>query len=161
MRKTRQIMLGRVPIGGGAPVSIQTMTNTHLDDLEGTLAQIDRVSRLGCDIIRVAVPTAASLENFGEVCRHSPLPVVADIHFDHMLALGALERGAAGVRVNPGNMRNLDYVREVARAAAKMGRVVRIGVNGGSLDPDVEKEYGRTPEGLVASALKYVDLFEA
>ena len=108
MRKTRQIMLGGVPIGGGAPVSIQTMTNTHLDDLEGTLAQIDRVRRLGCDIIRVAVPTAASLENFGEVCRRSPLPVVADIHFDHMLALGALERGAAGVRVNPGNMRNLD-----------------------------------------------------
>ena len=161
MRKTRQIMLGGVPIGGGAPVSIQTMTNTHLDDLEGTLAQIERVRRLGCDIIRVAVPTVGSLEHFGEVCRRSPLPVVADIHFDHNLALGALERGAAGVRVNPGNMRNLDYVREVARAAAKLDRVVRIGVNGGSLDPDVEKEYGRTPEGLVASALKYVDLFEA
>lgn len=161
MRKTRQIMLGDVPIGGGAPVSIQTMTNTHLEDLEGTLAQIERVQRLGCDIVRVAVPTAGSLGNFGIVCRRSPLPVVADIHFDHLLALGALEQGAAGIRVNPGNMRNLDYVREVARVAAKTGRVVRIGVNGGSLDPDVERQYGRTAEGLVASALKYVDLFES
>ena len=161
MRKTRQIMLGCVAIGGGAPVSIQTMTNTHLEDLKGTLAQIERVQRLGCDIVRVAVPTAASLENFGIVCERSGLPVVADIHFDHLLALGALERGAAGIRVNPGNMRNLEYAREVARAAGRAGRVVRIGVNGGSLDPDVERKYGRTAEGLVASALKYVELFEA
>ena len=160
MRKTRQIQVGNVKIGGGAPVSIQSMTNTDTADSVATLHQIDQLAAAGCQIVRCAVQNHASLESFGEICRLSPIPVVADIHFDHTLAIGALERGAACVRVNPGNLPSENAAREVARKAAQMGRPVRIGVNLGSLSKEAESRYGRTPEAMVESALQYARLFE-
>ena len=160
MRKTRQIQVGNVKVGGGAPVSIQSMTNTDTADSVATLHQIDQLAAAGCQIVRCAVQNHASLESFGEICRLSPIPVVADIHFDHTLAIGALERGAACVRVNPGNLLSEKAAREVARKAAQMGRPVRIGVNLGSLSEKAEARYGRTPEAMVESALQYVRLFE-
>lgn len=161
MRTTRCIDLGGVSIGGGSPVSIQSMTNLPWHDVDGTLAQIDRLAALGCQIIRVAVPSHDSLSSLASICSASKLPVVADIHFDHRLAIGAMESGAAGIRVNPGNMRNVDSMRQVARIAANRGCVVRIGVNCGSLDPEIEASLGRGAEGMVRSAMKYVSLFEA
>ena len=162
MRTTRRIQVGSVAVGGGAPVSIQSMTNTDTGDTEATLAQIRELAEAGCDIVRSTVPARNVLPAFERICRESPLPVVADIHFDHTLALAALERGAACVRVNPGNLRGgEEAAREVARKAAEFGRSVRIGVNGGSLAPQVVERLGRTPEALVASAEHYVRLFES
>ena len=161
MRDTRQIDLGGVKIGGGAPVSIQSMTNRPSDDAAGTLEQIGRLAAAGCDIVRVAVPNRACLPAIRRVCAESPLPVVGDIHFDHQLALAALEGGGAASRVTPGNMLNVSAVREVARRAAELGRVVRIGVNGGSLSAAARERHGHGVEALVESALEYVRLFEA
>ena len=160
MRDTRQIDLGGVKIGGGAPVSIQSMTNRPSDDATGTLEQIGRLAAAGCDIVRVAVPNRACLPAIRRICEESPLPVVGDIHFDHQLALAALEAGCAAIRVNPGNMLNVSAVREVARRAAELGRVVRIGVNGGSLSAAALERHGRGVEALVESALEYVRVFE-
>ena len=160
MRKTRQIQVGNVKVGGGAPISIQSMTNTDTADCVATLHQIDQLAAAGCQIVRCAVQNHVSLEAFGEICRLSPIPVVADIHFDHTLAIGALECGAACVRVNPGNLPSEKAAREVARKAAQMGRPVRIGVNLGSLSKGAEARYGRTPEAMVESAMQYVRLFE-
>ncbi|NLE54988.1 MAG: flavodoxin-dependent (E)-4-hydroxy-3-methylbut-2-enyl-diphosphate synthase [Lentisphaerae bacterium] len=159
IRQTRRIMLGRVPIGGGAPVSIQSMTNTPTGDADATLAQIGRLAALGCDIVRCAVPNAAVMDAFARICAESPLPVVADIHFDHELAIAAMAAGAHGIRVNPGNMKNADKVRCVAREAARRGCAVRIGVNGGSLAPEVRRRLGNGPEAFVSSAKHYVELF--
>lgn len=160
MRTTRQIELGGVRIGGGAPVSIQSMTNTDTANADATLAQIRELADAGCDIIRSAVPCHAVLDSFAEICRQSPIPVVADVHFDHTLAIAALERGAACARVNPGNLRSEEAAREVARAAAGLGKPVRIGVNGGSLAKDIAARLGKGPEALVASAEYYIRLFE-
>lgn len=160
MRDTRQIDLGGVRIGGGAPVSIQSMTNRPSDDATGTLEQIGRLAAAGCDIVRVAVPNRACLPAIRRICEESPLPVVGDIHFDHQLALAALDAGCAAIRVNPGNMLNVSAVREVARRAAELGRVVRIGVNGGSLSAAALERHGRGVEALVESALEYVRVFE-
>lgn len=160
MRDTRQIDLGGVKIGGGAPVSIQSMTNRPSDDATGTLEQIGRLAAAGCDIVRVAVPNRACLPAIRRICEESPLPVVGDIHFDHQLALAALDAGCAAIRVNPGNMLNVSAVREVARRAAELGRVVRIGVNGGSLSAAALERHGRGVEALVESALEYVRVFE-
>ncbi|MDD3154290.1 MAG: flavodoxin-dependent (E)-4-hydroxy-3-methylbut-2-enyl-diphosphate synthase, partial [Victivallaceae bacterium] len=126
-------MLGGVPVGGDSPVSIQTMCNTHTSDANATLAQIRRTAQLGCDITRVAVPDEASLAGLKEIVKKSPLPVVADIHFDYRLALGAIEAGAPGIRINPGNIGSEDAVRQVAEAARKHGTVIRVGANSGSL----------------------------
>ena len=160
MRTTRQIQVGNVKIGGGAPVSIQSMTNTDTADSQATLEQIRQLAAAGCQIVRCAVQNRAALPSFAEICQRSPLPVVADIHFDHTLAIASLEHGAACVRVNPGNLRTEEAAREVARAAAGLGRPVRIGVNMGSLSKEAEAQYGRTPEAMVASAEQYVRLFE-
>lgn len=160
MRKTRQIHVGNVPVGGGAPVSIQSMCNTDTADAEATLAQIRQLAAVGCDIIRVAVPSHSVMDSFARICAESPLPVVADVHFDHTLAIAALERGAACVRVNPGNLHSMEAVREVACAAARLGRSVRIGVNGGSLDKAVSARLGKGPEALVASAMSFISIFE-
>ncbi len=157
---TRRIHLRDVAIGGGAPPAIQSMCNTDTGDVEASLAQIGRMQAAGCQITRLAVPRQEVVPAFAEICRRSPMPVVADIHFDWRLAMAALEAGADGIRVNPGNIRELDGVRQVARRAAALNRVVRIGVNNGSLEPAVEAEYGRTPEGLVRSAEKFIALFE-
>lgn len=160
MRKTRQIMVGRVAVGGGAPVSIQSMTNTPTGDAPAALAQIGRLARLGCDIVRVALPSSAEIDGFARICAESPLPVVTDIHFDHRLALAAVTAGAACIRINPGNMKDEDKVRQVARAASSSGCAVRIGVNGGSLAPAVRERLGHGPAALVESALEYACWFE-
>lgn len=160
MRKTRQLNLGGVLIGGGASVSLQSMTNRPAEDCAGTLEQIRRLAAAGCDIIRVAVPNRRSLDSIRAICAASPLPVIGDIHFDHQLALGALEAGCAGIRVNPGNMRDVNAMREVAGRARDLGRVVRIGVNGGSLSAEAIARHGHGVEALVESALQYVEIFE-
>ncbi len=161
MRTTRQIHVGNVAVGGGAPVSIQSMTNTDTGDADATLAQIRELANAGCEIVRSTVPARNVLDAFERICAESPLPVVADIHFDHALAIAALERGAACVRVNPGNLRGgEEAATEVARKAAELGRSVRIGVNGGSLAPNVVEKLGRGTDALVASAEHYVKLFE-
>lgn len=160
-RQTRQIFLGNVPIGGGAPVVIQSMTNTDTADAEKTLAQIRELADAGCQIIRSAVPSHSVMDAFERICKESPIPVVADVHFDHTIAIEALKRGAACVRVNPGNFRGEEAAREVARAAAKLGKPVRIGVNGGSLAKDIAARLGKGAEALVASAEYYIGLFES
>ena len=161
MRMTRQIHVGKVPVGGGAPVAIQSMTNLPAEDAEGTLEQIRRLAAAGCDIVRVAVPNMTCLPAIRSVCSASPLPVIGDIHFDHRLAMAAMECGCAGIRVNPGNMRNITAMREVAVQAAKLDCAVRIGVNGGSLSAEAIQTYGHGVEALVSSALQYVEIFEA
>ncbi|MBO7741562.1 MAG: flavodoxin-dependent (E)-4-hydroxy-3-methylbut-2-enyl-diphosphate synthase [Victivallales bacterium] len=157
---TRQIKVGDVAIGGGLPPVVQSMCNTRTDDPEATLAQIQRLADLGCRIIRVAFPAPAAADGLREICRHSPLPVIADIHFDWRLAVLALENGTHGIRINPGNMRNAEGMQAVAKAAADSGRAVRIGVNMGSLSPEAEAAYGRTPEAMAESAAQYLALFE-
>lgn len=157
---TRQIKVGNVIIGGGAPISIQSMTNTNTADSAATLEQIRQLTAAGCQIVRCAVPNHATLKSFAEICEQSPIPVVADIHFDHTLAIASLECGASCARVNPGNLRTENAAREVARAAARMNKPIRIGVNMGSLSKDAEAKYGRTARAMVASAEYYVRLFE-
>ena len=125
---TRQVMCGSVAIGGGAPVTVQSMTTTKTEDAPATLAQIDRLAEAGCEIVRCAIPSADALDGFGKICAASPLPVVADIHFDHRLAIAAAERGAAALRINPGNIGSWDRVDAVIDAAKASGAAIRIGV---------------------------------
>jgi (E)-4-hydroxy-3-methylbut-2-enyl-diphosphate synthase len=134
-RQTRQVRVGAVPIGGSAPVSVQSMTKTHTEDVDATLAQIGELAALGCEIIRCAVPNRRAAAALRRIKESSPLPVVADVHFDHRLALLSIEAGADGVRVNPGNMRDEKGLRDVYRAAAAAGIKVRVGVNSGSIRP--------------------------
>lgn len=158
---TRQVHVGKVPVGGGAPVAVQSMTCTPTQDPAATLAQIAALAEGGCEIIRVAIPSADALDGFGEVCAESPLPVVADIHFDHRLALGACARGASALRINPGNIGSWAKVDAVIDAAGEAGIPIRIGVNAGSLDPAVDaREDLAQPEKLVESALSFVRHFE-
>lgn len=157
---TREIHVGGVAVGGGSPIVVQSMCNTHAEDVDGTLAQIWRLRKAGCQIVRIALPCANALPSFRRVCAESPMPVVADIHFDHRLALEALEAGADGIRVNPGNMKNLDGMREVARAASGACKAVRVGVNLGSLSPKAEAAYGRSARAMVESAREFLGLFE-
>ncbi len=158
---TRQVMVGNVPVGGGAPVSVQSMCTTKTDDPASTLEQIQRLADAGCEIIRVAVPQAEALDGFKEICAESPLPVIADIHFDHRLAIGAAERGAAGLRINPGNIGSFDKVDAVIDKAGERGIPIRIGVNAGSLDPAVAERQDLTlSEKLVASCASFVRHFE-
>ena len=159
--RTRQVMVGNVAVGGGAPVSVQSMCTTKTDDPEQTLAQIRRLADAGCEIIRVAVPHADALDGFAAICAQSPLPVVADIHFDHRLAMGAAERGAAALRINPGNIGSMDRVDAVIDKAGECGIPIRIGVNAGSLDPAVAERSELTlSEKLVASCAAFVAHFE-
>lgn len=157
---TRQIKVGNVAIGGGLPPVVQSMCNTRTDDPQATLAQIGRLAALGCRIIRVALPAPSAVAGFREICAASPMPVIADIHFDWRLAISAMENGAAGIRINPGNMPDADGMRNVAKAAAESGTAVRIGVNMGSLSPEAAAQYGRTPEAMSESAAQYLALFE-
>ena len=150
-RKTREIKVGSVVVGGGAPVSVQTMATADPHDAEALLAQTVRCAEAGCDIIRFAVPDVESAAVLGEVRRRSPIPVVADVHFDHRCALAAIANGADALRLNPGNINSREKVREVAAAAKARGIPIRIGVNGGSL------EKGET---LVSSALKNLAVLE-
>ena len=157
---TRRVMVGNVAVGGGAPVSVQSMCTTKTADAAATLAQIRRLADAGCEIIRVAIPNAESLDGFERICAESPLPVIADIHFDYRLALGAAARGAAALRVNPGNIGSWDRVDAVIDACGEAGIPIRIGVNAGSLDEKVAARQDLTlPEKLVASAEGFVEHF--
>ena len=160
--QTRPIHVGPVQVGGGAPVSVQTMANVPTTDVPAVLAQIRRAAELGCDIFRVAVPDQAAAEALRALVAQSPLPLVADIHFDYRLALAALEAGVAALRINPGNIGGPERVRAVVEAARPRRVPIRIGVNGGSLEKGLLAKYGSaTPEALVESALGHVRLLEA
>ena len=158
---TRQIRVGGVPVGGGAPVSIQSMTNTRTDDVDATLSQIRALATAGCDIVRVAVPDQAAAHAVGKIKERSPLPVVVDIHFDYRLALEAIAAGADKVRINPGNIGSTERIKAVVDVAKERGIPIRVGVNSGSLEKElVEKYHGVTAEGLVESALDKVHIIE-
>ncbi len=158
---TRQILVGNVPIGGGAPVVIQSMLNTKTTDAEGSLAQLRKLSAAGCQIARLAVPNKEAAWVFGEICKESPLPLVADIHFDYKLAIAAAEGGAAKIRINPGNIGGEDRVEAVVDVCKERKIPIRIGVNGGSLDKKLLEKYGHpTAEALVESAFQHLELLE-
>lgn len=161
-KKTRRIHIGAVPIGGGAPIAVQSMTNTKTADAAATVAQIKALAAAGCDIVRLAVPDMAAAKTLGEIIRAVDVPLVADIHFDYRLALEAIRQGIAALRLNPGNIGGADNVRAVTAAAKKAHIPIRIGVNAGSLDKKLLAKYGRpTAEALVESALGHVRLLEA
>lgn len=158
---TRPVMVGDVQIGGGAPVVVQSMTCTPTSDAASTLAQVRALAEAGCDIVRVSVPTKEALGPFGAICRESPVPIVADIHFDYRLAIGAVHAGAAKLRINPGNIGDWDRVDAVIDAAGEAGAAIRIGVNAGSLDRTIaERDDLTQPEKLVASSLEFIEHFE-
>ena len=158
---SRQINCGGVLIGGGAPVSIQSMTNTDTRNIQATVDQIKRLTEAGCEIVRCAIPDMEAAEAFGEIKKRTGVPLVADIHFDYRLALAAIKNGADKVRINPGNIGATDRVKAVVEAAKERGIPIRIGVNSGSLEKDIlEKNGGVTAEGLAESALRNATLVE-
>ncbi|GAB3401299.1 flavodoxin/ferredoxin-dependent (E)-4-hydroxy-3-methylbut-2-enyl-diphosphate synthase [Flindersiella endophytica] len=161
-RKTRQVRVGKVLVGGDAPVSVQSMTTTPTTDINATLQQIAELTASGCDIVRVAVPSQDDAEALPAIAKKSQIPVIADIHFQPKYVFAAIDAGCAAVRVNPGNIRKFDdKVGEIARAASAAGVSLRIGVNAGSLDPRLLAKYGKaTPEALVESAMWEASLFE-
>ena len=160
-RKSRQIMVGNVPVGGDAPITVQTMTNTPTEDARATIDQIRRCEEAGADIIRVSCPDEASTAAFREIARAATVPLVADIHFHYKRALEAADAGAACLRINPGNIGSSDRVAEVVRAAKANGCAIRIGVNAGSLERDLLEKYGEPcPEALVESALDHIKLLQ-
>ena len=158
---TRQIHVGSVAVGGGAPVSIQSMLNTRTTDVEGSLSQIRALAAAGCEIARLAVPDQEAAAAFGTIAAQSPLPLVADIHFDYRLAIAAAENGAAKIRINPGNIGGEERVKAVVDCCKAHHIPIRIGVNGGSLDKALLHKYGHpTPEALVESAFSHIALLE-
>ncbi|WP_171905347.1 flavodoxin-dependent (E)-4-hydroxy-3-methylbut-2-enyl-diphosphate synthase [Cellulosimicrobium cellulans] len=161
-RKTRKIKVGKVEVGGDAPISVQSMTTTPTTDINATLQQIAELTASGCDIVRVAVPSADDAEALPAIAKKSQIPVIADIHFQPKYVYAAIDAGCAAVRVNPGNIRKFDdQVKQIARAASDAGVSIRIGVNAGSLDPRLLAKYGKaTPEALVESAVWEASLFE-
>lgn len=160
-RKTRQLNVGGVLIGGNTPIAVQSMTNTHTDDAEATLAQIRKLAAAGCDIIRCAVPDMAAAEGLKTICKESPIPVIADIHFDYKLALAAIAAGVDGLRLNPGNIGSTEKVRAVVEAAKERNIPIRIGVNAGSLPKDLLEKYGHpTAEALVEAAWRHIHILE-
>ena len=160
-RRSRQIMVGRVPVGGGAPITVQTMTNTATTDVAATLAQVICAAEAGADIVRVSTPDEASTRALREIVRESPVPIVADIHFHYRRAIEAAEAGAACLRINPGNIGDAGRVREVVRAARDHGCAIRIGVNAGSLEKHLLEQYGEPcPEAMVQSALDHIKLLQ-
>jgi (E)-4-hydroxy-3-methylbut-2-enyl-diphosphate synthase len=161
-RKTRQIKVGSVLVGGDAPISVQSMTTTKTHEVNTTLQQIAELTAAGCDIVRVACPRQEDADALAEIAQHSQIPVIADIHFQPSYVFAAIEAGCAAVRVNPGNIRKFDdQVKEIAQAAKDHGTSLRIGVNAGSLDPRLLQKYGKaTPEALAESAVWEASLFE-
>ena len=158
--KTRQIHVGNVPVGGGAPVSVQSMTTTKTADVDGTLAQVYALAAAGADIVRITCNDADAAQGLAEITPRAPVPIIADIHFQYRLALAAMEAGVDGLRLNPGNIRKPEHIRTVAREAKDRGLPIRVGVNAGSLDKDLLAEHGSaTPKALVASALKEIEYF--
>ena len=160
-RKSRQIMVGSVPVGGDAPISVQTMTNTLTTDVKGTIEQIQACAEFGVDIVRVSVPDEASSKALKEIVRESPVPIVADIHFHYKRGIEAAEAGAACLRINPGNIGSEDRVREVIKAAQDHGCSMRIGVNAGSLEKHLLDKYGEPcPDAMVESGLAHIRILE-
>ncbi|MGN0065944.1 MAG: flavodoxin-dependent (E)-4-hydroxy-3-methylbut-2-enyl-diphosphate synthase, partial [Nocardioides sp.] len=161
-RTTRQIKVGSVGVGSESPISVQSMTTTLTSDVNATLQQIAELTAAGCDIVRVACPSADDAEALPAIARKSQIPVIADIHFQPKYVFAAIEAGCAAVRVNPGNIKKFDdQVKEIAKAAADHGTSIRIGVNAGSLDKRLLEKYGKaTPEALVESAMWEASLFE-
>jgi (E)-4-hydroxy-3-methylbut-2-enyl-diphosphate synthase len=160
-KATRAIFVGPVQIGGGAPVSVQSMTNTDTRNVRATLAQIQRLAAAGCEIARLAVPDMKAVPAFGEIKRESPLPLIADIHFNYRLALASLEAGADAIRINPGNLGGAAKTKVVVDACRERGVPLRLGVNAGSLEADLLAQYGAPTAGvLAASALRWVQQFE-
>lgn len=158
---TRPVMVGDVQIGGGAPVVVQSMTCTPTTDADATFSQVRALAEAGCDVVRVSVPTKDALEPFARICVESPVPIIADIHFDYRLAIGAIHAGAAKLRINPGNIGSWEKVDAVIEAAGSAGAAIRIGVNAGSLDETIAARDDLTqPEKLVASSLQFVEHFE-
>ena len=158
---TRKIMVGSVPIGGGAPIAIQSMLNTKTTDVEGSLRQISALKDVGCQIVRLAVPNMEAARAFAQICSQSELPLVADIHFDYKLAIAAAEGGASKIRINPGNIGGEDRVEAVVKVCKERCIPIRIGVNGGSLDKKLLDKYGHpTAEALVESAFEHIALLE-
>jgi (E)-4-hydroxy-3-methylbut-2-enyl-diphosphate synthase len=160
-RVSRQIMVGSVPVGGNAPISVQSMTNTPTTDVAATVAQIRRIQEAGADIVRVSVPSMDAAEAFGEIRRQVTVPLVADIHFDHKIALRVADLGVDCLRINPGNIGKEDRVRAVIEKARDLNIPIRIGVNAGSLEKDLQRKYGEpTPAALVESAMRHVDYLD-
>ncbi|MEX1006126.1 MAG: flavodoxin-dependent (E)-4-hydroxy-3-methylbut-2-enyl-diphosphate synthase [Acidimicrobiia bacterium] len=160
-RDTRQLHVGAVAVGGGAPVSVQSMTTTKTADVDGTLQQVYALAANGADIVRITCNDVDAAIALAEIVPRSPVPIIADIHFQYRLALAALEAGVDGLRLNPGNIRKEDQIKVVAREAKDRGKPIRVGVNAGSLDRDIEEQYGgATPEALVASAQREIRFLE-
>jgi len=161
-RKSRQIMIGDVPVGGDAPISIQSMTNTETCDVAATVDQIQRMQNAGADIVRVSVPSMDAAEAFGKIRQQVTVPLVADIHFDYRIALRVADLGVDCLRINPGNIGREKRIRAVVDKARDLNIPIRIGVNAGSLEKDIQKKYGEpTPEALVESALRHVDILDS
>lgn len=157
-RKSRKIWVGNVPVGGDAPIAVQSMTNTETCDVAATVAQIRRLEDAGADIVRVSVPDMDAAEAFGKIKQQVNVPLVADIHFDYRIALRVAELGVDCLRINPGNIGREDRVKAVVDAARERNIPIRIGVNAGSLEKDLQKKYGEpTPEALLESAMRHVD----
>jgi len=157
-RKSRQIMVGDVPVGGDAPISVQSMTNTPTSDVDATVAQIESIQQAGADIVRVSVPSLEEADAFGEIRKRVSVPLVADIHFDHKIALRVADLGVDCLRINPGNISREDRLREVITKAKDLNIPIRIGVNAGSLGRDLLRKYGEpTAEAMVESAMRNVD----
>ena len=160
-RKTRQIKIGNVAIGGGAPISVQSMTKTDTRDKEATISQIKSLETVGCELVRLAIPDREAVDGLEEIKKNVSIPLVADIHFDHRLALAALEKGIEGLRINPGNIGSKEKVKQVVKAAKERSIPIRIGVNAGSLERDLLQKYnGATAEAMVESALRHVRILE-
>jgi (E)-4-hydroxy-3-methylbut-2-enyl-diphosphate synthase len=160
-RKSRQIFVGDVAIGGDAPISVQSMTNTNTCDVEATLAQIQSIADAGADLVRVSVPTMEAAEAFREIKKQASIPLITDIHFDYKIALKVAEYGADCLRINPGNIGRADRVREVVASAKDHNIPIRIGVNAGSLEKDLQKKYTEpTPEAMVESAFRHIDILD-
>jgi (E)-4-hydroxy-3-methylbut-2-enyl-diphosphate synthase len=160
-RKSRRIMVGNVPVGGDAPITVQTMTNTLTTDVKGTVEQVLRAAEAGADIVRISTPDEESTRALREIVRESPVPIVADIHFHYRRAIEAAEAGAACLRINPGNIGDATRVREVIKAAKDHGCSIRIGVNAGSLEKDLLEKYGEPcPEAMVESGLDHIKILQ-
>ncbi len=160
-RKSKAVMVGGVQIGGDAPVVVQSMTKTDTENVDETVAQVDKMVEAGCEIVRIAVPNPEAAKALKEIRKRVKIPIVADIHFHYKLALQALEAGIDKLRINPGNIGSIDRVREVVRATEAHGVPIRIGVNGGSLEKDLLKKYGTaTPEAMVESGMRHVKILE-
>ena len=160
-RKSRQIMVGNVPVGGDAPISVQTMTNTVTTDIKGTIAQVQAAAEAGADIVRISVPDKESSAALKDIVRESPVPIVADIHFHYQRGIEAAEAGAACLRINPGNIGSEDRVREVIKAARDNNCSIRIGVNAGSLEKHLLEKYGEPcPDAMVESGLDHIKVLQ-